>query len=137
MESNQRIHVKGCFGCDPDNPIGLKAVFASNENCITGYFQSNNNHQGPPGYVHGGIISAFIDESCSYFARKLFQTDILTIRNEIRFKNPARLGEMISIEVHLKEEKNRTVTVSSKVFSGEKITAVGESSLMKIKENSI
>jgi len=135
MKSNQRIHVKNCFGCDPDNPIGLKAVFTSNENYITGQFQSNKNHQGPPGFVHGGIISAFIDEGCSYFARKFFQCDILTIRNEIRFKNPARLGDMISVEVCLKKDKNRTVTISSKVFSNGKITAIGESSLMKIKDN--
>ncbi|MCJ7772314.1 MAG: hotdog fold thioesterase [Desulfobacterales bacterium] len=135
MGSNPQIHVKNCFGCDPDNPIGLKAVFAANENCITGYFQSDKNHQGPPGYVHGGIISAFIDEGCSYYARKFFQCDILTIRNEIRFKNPARLGDMISIEIHAKNEKNRTVTISSKVYSDGKVTAIGESSLMKIQAN--
>ena len=135
MESNPRIHVKNCFGCDADNPIGLKAVFISKENSVTGQFQSNKNHQGPPGYVHGGIISAFIDEACSYYARKFFQCDILTIRNEIRFKNPARLGDMISIEIHVKNDKSRTVTLSSKVYSDGKLTAIAESSLMKIKKN--
>jgi len=38
-------------------------------------------------------------------------------------------------EVCLKKDKNRTVTISSKVFSNGKITAIGESSLMKIKDN--
>ena len=135
MESKRRIHVKNCFGCDHNNPIGLKAVFSTKENSLTGHFQSNKNHQGPPGYVHGGIISAFIDEGCSYYARKFFQSDILTIKNEIRFKNPAKLGNEISIEVNLKNNKSRTVTLSSKVYSDGKITAIAESSLMKIKEN--
>lgn len=135
MKSNQRIHVKNCFGCDPDNPIGLKAVFAANGDCITGYLQSNSNQEGHPGYVHGGIISAFIDEGSSYYARKFFQCDIVTIRNEVRFKTPAKLGDKITIEVYLKNEKTRTVTVSSKVYSNGKVTAIGESSLMKIKES--
>lgn len=135
MESKQHIHVKNCFGCDPDNPIGLKAVFINKGNQATGHFQSNKNHQGPPGYVHGGIISAFIDEGCSYYARTFLQCDVITIRNEIRFKNPAPLGAMISIEMQLKDEKSRTITLSAKVYADGRITAVGESSLMKIKEN--
>lgn len=129
---NSRIHVKNCFGCDPDNPIGLKAVFDIKENCLIGRFQSNDNHQGPPGYVHGGIISAFMDEACSYFVRKLIGTDMLTIRNEIRFKHPVQLGDEISIEVNLKNEKSRTATLLSTVYANNTIAALGESSIMKI-----
>ena len=132
MELEKGIHVKNCFGCDPDNPIGLKAVFTPGENSITGHFQSNENHQGPPGYVHGGIISAFIDEGCSYYARVFTKCHVLTIRNEIRFKNPARLGDTLSIDVQLKNEKSRTMTLSSTVYSDGKITAMGVSSIMKM-----
>jgi len=135
MKSKQPIHTKNCFGCDPNNPIGLKAVFTANDDRITGYLQSNSNHEGHPGYVHGGIISAFMDEGCSYYARKFFQCDMVTIRNEIRFKTPAKLGDTITIEVYLKNEKTRTVAISSKVYSNGKITAIGESSLMKINDN--
>ena len=71
---NSRIHVKNCFGCDPDNPIGLRAGFDITENSLTGQFQSNANHQGPPGHVHGGIISAFIDEACSPSNRNKMKT---------------------------------------------------------------
>lgn len=132
---NPRIHVKNCFGCDPDNPIGLKAVFDITENSLNGRFQSNKNHQGPPGYVHGGIISAFMDEACSYFVRKFIGADMLTIRNEVRFKNPAKLGDIISIEVNLINEKSRTVILSAKVYSDGKVTAIGESSIMKLGNN--
>ncbi len=134
MESKHPIHVENCFGCDPHNPSGLKAVFTCSESSVIGSFLSNKNHQGPPGYVHGGIISAFIDESCSYYTRKFIHSDMLTIRNEIRFKNSARLGQKISIEVNLKQEKSRTVTISSKVYSDGKVIAIGESTIMKIKE---
>lgn len=132
MDLKNRIHVKNCFGCDPDNPIGLKAVFTTGENSVTGHFQSNENHQGPPGFVHGGIISAFIDEGCSYYARAFTNCLVLTIKNEIRFKNPARLGDKISIDIQLKKEKSRTMTLSSTVYSDGKITALGESSVMKM-----
>ena len=132
MEPEHRIHVKNCFGCDPDNPIGLKAVFAAEENSVAGYFQSNENHQGPPGYVHGGIISAFIDEGCSYYARVFAQCHVLTIRNEIRFKHPARLGDTISIDVRLKNEKSRTMTLTATVYASGTVTANGESSILKV-----
>ena len=134
MNPDQSIHVKNCFGCDPDNPIGLKAVFTPKENTLTGYFQTTENHQGPPGFVHGGIISAFIDEACSYYTRKFIGTNMLTFRNVIQFKNPVRLGDVLSIEVNLKEERNRTIILSSSVYANETIKAVGESHILKIKE---
>jgi acyl-coenzyme A thioesterase PaaI-like protein len=52
-----------CFVCGIDNPIGLKLKFYTDDEgrCIA-RFRPGPEHQGYPGYLHGGIISALLDE---------------------------------------------------------------------------
>ena len=51
-----------CFLCGIDNPIGLKLKFYTDEEgrCIA-RFRPKPEHQGYPGQLHGGIISALLD----------------------------------------------------------------------------
>ena len=51
-----------CFLCGIGNPIGLKLKFYTDDEgrCIA-HFRPRPEHQGYPGYLHGGIISALLD----------------------------------------------------------------------------
>lgn len=54
---------KMCFICGMDNPEGIKAQFYSMEDkSVISLFKFNKFNQSFPGRVHGGIISAMIDE---------------------------------------------------------------------------
>jgi acyl-coenzyme A thioesterase PaaI-like protein len=52
-----------CFVCGIENPIGLKLRFYTDDEgrCIA-RFRPKPEHQGYPGQLHGGIISALLDE---------------------------------------------------------------------------
>jgi acyl-coenzyme A thioesterase PaaI-like protein len=52
-----------CFVCGIDNPIGLHLAFYTDDDgrCIA-HFHPKPEHQGYPGQLHGGIISALLDE---------------------------------------------------------------------------
>ena len=52
-----------CFLCGVNNPIGLKLKFYTDgeDRCIA-RFRPRPEHQGYPGYLHGGINSALLDE---------------------------------------------------------------------------
>ena len=63
MEAEKSIHTKNCFGCSSQNPIGLKIDFKVREDVIVAEFTSNENHEGPPGFVHGGVLEAIFDEA--------------------------------------------------------------------------
>ena len=51
-----------CFVCGIDNPIGLHLAFHTDDEgrCIA-RFQPKPEHQGYPGHLPGGIISALLD----------------------------------------------------------------------------
>ena len=98
-----------CFGCGPANPQGLHLNFtislASPENPVaTAQVQLTHLHEGPPGYVHGGIIATLLDEAMSKLNRPL---NVLAVtRNmEIDYLRPAPLHEpLLLVGHHIRRE---------------------------------
>ena len=64
-----------CFGCGTDNPQGLKLEFDVREEggaiTATSLLTLTRVHEGPPGYIHGGIIATLLDEAMSKLNRPL------------------------------------------------------------------
>lgn len=133
MNEKERMHVVTCFGCSQENPVGLRVKFELRQDCVIGEFTSNKYHMGPPNSVHGGIIMSLIDEAISTFGRGLLKCDVRTVRNEITFRNAAKIGERIYIEARLKEERSRAITAIAKVTSCNNVVAEGISTLLKVR----
>ncbi len=54
---------RGCVICGMDNPYGTKAQFYNMEDgSVVSPFQFSRFHQSYPGRVHGGLITAMLDE---------------------------------------------------------------------------
>lgn len=65
-----------CFGCGSENPQGLHLQFevAQDEAGVisaTSLVTMTRMHEGPPGYIHGGIIATLLDEAMSKLNRPL------------------------------------------------------------------
>jgi len=86
-----------CFVCGMENPIGLKAFFYEDDDGrVVTKFTPREEHQGYPGFVHGGIISALMDE---VIGRVIASYDIwaVTAKLELKFRQPVPLGEELTI----------------------------------------
>jgi uncharacterized protein (TIGR00369 family) len=86
-----------CFVCGMENPIGLKAFFYEDDDGrVIANFTPREEHQGYPGFVHGGIISALIDE---VIGRVVTSLDIwaVTAKLELKFRKPVPWGEELTI----------------------------------------
>ena len=98
-----------CFGCGPANPQGLHLIFttdASNPAAITATADVNLTrlHEGPPGYIHGGIVAALLDEAMSKLNRPL-NVLAMTRHMEIDYLRPAPLHRSLVLEGrHLRRE---------------------------------
>ena len=86
-----------CFLCGIENPIGLKLKFYTDDEgrCVA-RFQPRPEHQGYPGQLHGGIVSALLDET---MGRVYGQQDkwAMTGRLEIKFRKPVPLDQELTI----------------------------------------
>jgi acyl-coenzyme A thioesterase PaaI-like protein len=108
MDGNPTIDERAnhCFGCGPANPQGLHLAFTtdtSNPETITTtcHFQLDRMHEGPPGYIHGGIVAALLDEAMSKLNRPL-NVLAMTRHMEIDYLRPVPLYQpLVLIGRHL------------------------------------
>ncbi len=95
-----------CFACGPDNPQGLHLSFTIDTTdptniTATANVQLTRLHQGPPGYIHGGIIATLMDEAMSKLNRPL-NVLAMTRHMEVDYLRPAPLDQpLILIGTHL------------------------------------
>jgi uncharacterized protein (TIGR00369 family) len=52
----------GCFVCGRDNPAGTGVTFLRTEDGVEAEYRADPRHQSYEGIVHGGVISALLDE---------------------------------------------------------------------------
>jgi len=115
---------ENCYACGKDNPIGLKMKIDRQENTARAEFTPSKLHQGWSGVVHGGIVSALLDEAMSYAT--LFQgIKTVTARIEVRIKRPIRTGEPLSISARI-VRKTRKIVETRGVISLKDGTPVAE-----------
>lgn len=83
-----------CVMCGMDNPFGLKAQFYNMEDgSVLTPFQFREEHQSYPGRVHGGLISAMLDElglrACWTEAEDTWG---VTINLNVKYRKPVPYG---------------------------------------------
>lgn len=83
-----------CFVCGPDNPIGLHLTFRLEDGVCASEFTPDENHQGYPGVIHGGMLYSALDDVMANWLY-LRGARAYTARCEIRYRHPARQGEKL------------------------------------------
>jgi acyl-coenzyme A thioesterase PaaI-like protein len=110
MDGNPTLDERAshCFGCGPANPQGLHLVFTTDTSTdtpiATAQLQLDRLHEGPPGYIHGGIVATLLDEAMSKLNRPL---DVLAMTRhmEIDYLRPAPLFQpLVLVSRHLSRE---------------------------------
>ncbi len=103
-----------CFACGPDNPIGLRIRFDVEGDECTAEFTPNENHVGFSDTVHGGIIYTALDDVT---ANILYQQGrkAHTARCEIRYRQPARVGETLLVKGWIENERRRLVMLKGEI----------------------
>jgi uncharacterized protein (TIGR00369 family) len=87
-----------CFGCGPANQNGMHLEFLQAENgSVVSFSVIPNTFEGPPGYLHGGVIATLLDEAMSKAVRAQGSTS-MTRKIEIDYLRPVPSGTPIRIE---------------------------------------
>jgi acyl-coenzyme A thioesterase PaaI-like protein len=127
---------KMCLVCGLKNPLGLKAHFYELENKeLVGIFNPIEEHQGYPGRLHGGIISAILDETIGRAILINYEEDVwfVTVEFNSRFKKPVPLDEEVKVRARLTKETSRIYEGTGEMLlkNGE-VAAEGYGKYMKL-----
>jgi acyl-coenzyme A thioesterase PaaI-like protein len=112
VRDSRLAHHDLCFGCGQANLFGLQLELEPSQDGVEGRFFVKQDHQGPPGYAHGGVIAAALDETMALlvFERGTFA---VTGRLELDLLAPAPVGTFVHVTARLEEEGERTLALAA------------------------
>jgi acyl-coenzyme A thioesterase PaaI-like protein len=125
-------HDPSCWGCG-DNPIGLGLAQPTEEGA-TAYeapVRFDERHQGGPGLVHGGIVSAALDEACGLLATwHRFPT--VTARIFVRYRRPVPINRELRLVAEVTESRGRRIHVDSRLLDGDEPLAEARGAFLHV-----
>ena len=103
-----------CFGCGENNSIGLKLKFKWDGKKVITEFTPNRLHQGWAEVIHGGIITAVLDEAMAY-AAGYEGLKCVTATMQTRFKHPLSVGEPTIVTASVTRNARRLIETTAKM----------------------
>ena len=111
-----------CFGCSPNNPVGLKMEFyydPENQGLVS-HWEPDNSYEGYPNVLHGGIQSLMVDEIAAWSVYVLAETAGVTKSMAMDFQKPVFLHKgKISLHCRLKSITKRVAVFEIDLSDGE------------------
>lgn len=103
-----------CYACGDLNPIGLHLHFRMEGEWALSSFTATKEHQGYPGFVHGGIVSSLLDEAMGWatYGRGVWA---VTAKMQTRFREPVPTGVEVEVRGRIARDRGRSLEVMAEV----------------------
>ena len=126
MSGDSRLrHHDLCFGCGQANLFGLQLELEPDgERAARGRFFVKQDHQGPPGYAHGGIMATALDEAMSLLAHRV-GTYPLTATLSVELRAPAPVGTFVEVSAEVVSAEGRRLSLRSTASNEGVVVAEG------------
>jgi uncharacterized protein (TIGR00369 family) len=135
VELDTDLHKNQCFGCGPNNPIGLKLRFRMEEGQLKTECAPDKVYQGWPGLVHGGILSLLLDEAMNNVAY-LSGIVCITASMNIRLRRPVKVEQTLYITARIMRQTRKLVETAATISLGDgTVVAEGTSKQYVVEEN--
>jgi acyl-coenzyme A thioesterase PaaI-like protein len=124
---------KMCFVCGRDNAIGFHMqFFQDSDGCVYADCIPKEEHQGFPGVMHGGLVTALLDE---ILGRTAIASNLwcMTTQLDVRFRKPVPVGEPLKLKGEIVRRKGRLLEGRSELhLSDGSLAAVAEGKYLRI-----
>ena len=123
-----------CFGCGQANPSGLHLEFLLAEDSSVGCLASvPDTFEGPPGYLHGGIIATLLDEAMSKAVRARGFT-AMTRHMEVDYQRPVPSSTPIRLEGNVTRNEGRKHWTEARILDAERtVLAIGKALFIEVR----
>jgi len=127
---------KMCLVCGLKNPGGLHASFHELETGeLVALFTARDEHQSYPGRVHGGVVTALLDETIGRAIMTDRRDDFwgVTVEFTTKFKKPVPIGVELRVVGRIVSEEGRVFCGTGEILlpDGE-VAATGEGNYVKL-----
>jgi len=108
-----------CFGCGQGNAVGLRLQFSvAADHSVVCEAAISDQYEGPPGYLHGGIIATLLDEAMSK-ANRAQGVTAMTRQMQVEYLRPVPSGAPIRIEGRVTRSEGRKHWTEAQIRSAE------------------
>jgi acyl-coenzyme A thioesterase PaaI-like protein len=108
-------HHELCFGCGLANLFGLQLELSPEpDGALAGRFFVKQDHQGPPGFAHGGVMGTALDEAMALVVHHA-GIYALTRRLEVDLLAPAPVGSFGHVRAWVASDDGRTLLLESEL----------------------
>ena len=108
-----------CYGCGLANLFGLQIdLDRQADGSVAGRFFVKQDHQGAPGFAHGGVLAAALDEAMALTAGEGPGVAV-TAHLEIDFHDPAPIGTFVRLEAGVERREGERTWVRAAAFPDE------------------
>lgn len=103
-----RRQARFCYGCGQANAYGLRLRFALIDGVATTRFTPGPEHQGYPGFLHGGLVAVILDEALGWTT---YGNGVWTVTAKltIRLRQPIPIGLPVEARAWISRERQRWV----------------------------
>ena len=100
-----------CFGCAPNNPLGLHMEFFEDGDDIVAFWKPQGTYQGWLRTLHGGIQTTLMDELAGWVVLRKLQTSGVTSRLDAKFMKSISTDEpQLTIRGRMTDRKRNAIS---------------------------
>ncbi|MBN1435961.1 MAG: PaaI family thioesterase [Sedimentisphaerales bacterium] len=126
----QQVH-PDCVVCSPKNTQGLRLNFHSaQDGQVVAEFNFDQNYQGYPGILHGGVVSAILDgamTNCLFAQNRV----ALTADLRIRYRHPVRTDQPASVRAWITRTTPPIFEVKAEITQNQQVTTIATAKFME------
>jgi acyl-coenzyme A thioesterase PaaI-like protein len=125
-------HDPHCWGCgDAPDGIHLPQPAVAGLTEYEAWFMFDERHQAGPGFAHGGLIAAALDEACGLLAT-WYRFPTVTARIFVRYRHPVEINTEVLVRAWLVSERGRRLRIEGQIGDGSDVLAEAKAAFLHV-----